>query len=410
MRPERAPDSAPAPAPTPESEVAGDQGASSERSDATKLAGVGLDASGDPNPDLGILGTIGNTPLIRLRRLGAGLPCPILAKLESANPGGSVKDRVALSMVLDAERRGLLQPGGVIVEPTSGNTGIGLALVAAARGYRLMVVTTPKTSLEKIAILESYGAEVTLAELDQAPDSPSSIYGIAQTLAARIPGAFLPDQYSNLANPRAHETGTGPEIWKQSRGRVTAFICGIGTGGTVTGVARALRRQRPDVKIFGVDPPGSVHAGGGGRTTQVEGIGADFVPSVFDRSVVDEILRVSDEESIFWTRLLARDEGVFTGASAGAALAGARRVAARLGPDDVLVTLFPDGGERYLSKYHCADWVSSSGLDAPKDAAAEATHPVRQSGGSGPDPRDEADLNLQNNPVHRRLARRLEMT
>ncbi|MBC7170463.1 cysteine synthase A [Candidatus Bipolaricaulota bacterium] len=290
---------------------------------------------------------IGRTPLVRLARLARGVGAEVVAKLEMANPGGSVKDRIAQAMIRDAEERGLLHPGGIVVEPTSGNTGIGLALVCAVRGYRLILVMPDTMSVERRAILQALGAELVLTPGEEG--MPGAVQA-AQDLARRY-GAFVPGQFTNPANPRIHEETTAEEIWRHTAGRVDAFVAGVGTGGTVTGVGRALRRWNPGVWVVAVEPAASpVLSGGAPGRHRIQGIGAGFVPDVFDRSVVDEILPVSDDEAAEAARRLARTEGILAGTSSGAALAAALRVAARpeFGAKQVVVVL-PDTGERYLS-------------------------------------------------------------
>ena len=321
---------------------------------------------GDDRMDVAdsILDLVGNTPLVRLSRLieAEHLTCDLLAKVEITNPGGSVKDRVAIAMVDAAEEAGLLKPGGTIVEPTSGNTGAGLAIVASQRGYHCIFVMSDKMSDEKVALLRSYGAEVVVCPTAVPPEDPRSYYSTAERLVRETPGAFRPDQYSNPANPRAHELTTGPEIWRQTRGRVTHFVAGIGTGGTITGVARALKSQNPDVQIIGADPSGSVYSGGTGRPYLVEGVGEDFWPTTFDPTLVDRVIEVSDADSFLTARRVTQAEGLLIGGSCGTAVYAALEVARDLGPGDVVVVLLPDSGRSYLSKIFNDQWMFDMGF------------------------------------------------
>jgi len=285
-----------------------------------------------------------------------------VAKLELLNPGGSVKDRPAVAMVDAAERAGLLKPGGTIVEPTSGNTGVGLALVAARRRYRCIFVMPDKMSQEKIALLRAYGAEVIVCPTTVAPDHPDSYYSVASRLVSEIPGAFQPDQYHNPENPKAHELTTGPEIWRQTAGRITHFVAGIGTGGTISGVSRHLKSQNPAVQIIGADPEGSVYSGGSGRPYLVEGIGEDFWPDTYDRSAVDRVVMVSDRDSFLTARRVTREEGLLVGGSAGTAVWAALEVGRELGPEHVMVVLIPDSGRGYLSKLYNDEWMADFGF------------------------------------------------
>jgi cystathionine beta-synthase len=311
-----------------------------------------------------ILDLVGNTPLVRLSRIREteGLRCDLLAKVEIVNPGGSVKDRIAIAMVDAAEEAGILKPGGTIVEPTSGNTGAGLAIVAAQRGYRCIFVMSDKMSDEKIALLRSYGAEVVVCPTAVPPEDPRSYYSTAERLVRETPGAFRPDQYSNPANPLAHERTTGPEIWRQTNGRVTHFVAGIGTGGTITGVARSLKAQNPNVQIIGADPSGSVYSGGTGRPYLVEGVGEDFWPTTFDRDLVDRVVEVSDADSFLTARRVTRQEGLLIGGSCGTAVHASLEVARVLGPEDVVVVLLPDSGRSYLSKIFDDGWMFDMGF------------------------------------------------
>jgi cystathionine beta-synthase len=305
---------------------------------------------------------IGNTPLVRLRKVTEGIACPVVAKLEFMNPGGSVKDRPALTMIEAAERDGLLKPGGTIVEPTSGNTGVGLAIVAADRGYRCIFVCTDKVAPEKIQLLEAYGAEVVVCPVAVEPDDPTSYYSVAARLVRETQGAFSPNQYANAANPQAHEQTTGPEVWRQTAGRITHFVAGVGTGGTITGVGRYLKAQNPAVQIVGADPAGSVYSGGSGRPYLVEGIGEDFWPTTYDPSLVDRVVAVSDEDSFLMARRVTRTEGILIGGSGGTAVAAAVTVARELGPDDLVVVLVPDSGRGYLSRVFDDEWMAGLGF------------------------------------------------
>src|SRR6516164_8842151 len=309
-----------------------------------------------------ILHSIGQTPLVRIQRLAASLRAPIYAKVESMNPGGSVKDRVAVAMINEAERRGWLRPGGTIIEATAGNTGVGLALTAAVRGYRCIFVLPDKMSKEKISLLQGYGAEVVITPTSVPPDSPESYNGVADRLTREIPGAWRPNQFSNLANPDIHYHTTGPEIWEQSEGRVTAFVAGVGTGGTISGVARYLKERKPEVKIVGADPEGSVLSGGSPRPWKVEGIGEDFVPKTFNSQLVDEWVRVSDAEAFHTARQLSRREGILAGGSSGTSVAAALRYARRLTPSDLVVALVADTGRNYLSKFYDDEWLAANHL------------------------------------------------
>lgn len=318
-----------------------------------------------------VVDLVGNTPLVRLGTVGAGLPAPVLAKVEYLNPGGSVKDRIATRMVQTAEQAGLLRPGGTIVEPTSGNTGVGLALVAQRRGYRCVFVVPDKVSRDKTDVLRAYGAEVVVCPTAVPPEHPDSYYNVSDRLAREIPGAWKPDQYANPDNPRSHYETTGPEVWRQTDGRVTHFVAGIGTGGTVTGTGRFLKEASAGrVRVVGADPEGSVYSGGTGRPYLVEGVGEDFWPTTYDPSVCDEILAVSDRDSFTMTRRLAREEGLLVGGSCGMAVVAALRVAERAAPEDLVVVLLPDSGRGYLSKIFNDEWMADYGFLA---SSAEVT-------------------------------------
>jgi cystathionine beta-synthase len=313
-----------------------------------------------------IVGLIGNTPLVRLRRVTAGIEALVLAKVEYFNPGGSVKDRIAMRMVEAAEKAGLLQAGGTIVEPTSGNTGVGLALVAQERGYRCIFVCPDKVSSDKIDVLKAYGAEVVVCPTAVAPDDPRSYYRVADRLARETPGGWKPDQYSNPNNPRSHYETTGPELWNQTEGRITHFVAGIGTGGTISGAGRYLKEVSGGaVRVIGADPEGSVYSGGSGRPYLVEGVGEDFWPETFDRDICDEVVLVRDRDSFDLTRRLAREEGLLVGGSCGLAVVAALEVARRAGPADVVVVLLPDTGRGYLSKVFNDDWMTHYGFLRP---------------------------------------------
>jgi cystathionine beta-synthase len=317
---------------------------------------------GEPQIAESLIELIGNTPLVRLGRVAADLECRVVAKLEMLNPGGSVKDRPALAMIEQAERDGLLKAGGTIVEPTSGNTGVGLAIVAAQRGYRCVFVVTDKVAPEKIKLLEAYGAEVIVCPVAVEPDDPRSYYSVAERLVTDIPGAFRPNQYGNDQNPRAHELTTGPELWRQTAGQLTHFVAGVGTGGTITGVARYLKSENPDVQIVGADPAGSVYSGGSGRPYLVEGIGEDFWPTTYDPSVVDRVVMVSDRDSFLTARRVTREEGILVGGSTGTAVWAALEVGRGLPPDAVVVVIIPDSGRGYLSKVYDDEWMSDYGF------------------------------------------------
>ncbi|GAB3487191.1 cystathionine beta-synthase [Nocardiopsis coralliicola] len=309
---------------------------------------------------------VGNTPLLRLNTVTEGLAPTVLAKVEYFNPGGSVKDRIALRMVEAAEKEGLIGPGGTIVEPTSGNTGVGLAIVAAQRGYRCVFVCPDKVGADKLSVLRAYGAEVVVCPTTVAPDHPDSYYSVSDRLAASIPGAWKPNQYVNQNNPESHYHSTGPEIWEQTDGRITHFVAGIGTGGTITGTGRYLKEASGGaVKVIGADPEGSVYSGGSGRPYLVEGVGEDIWPETYDPSVCDEVVAVSDKDSFLMTRRLAKEETLLVGGSCGLAVEAALRVAATAGPDDVIVVLLPDGGRGYLGKIFNDEWMADYGFLRP---------------------------------------------
>jgi cystathionine beta-synthase len=309
-----------------------------------------------------LLDLIGETPLVRFNRLVVPDGVDLLVKLESFNPGGSSKDRPALTMIDAAERDGLLKPGGVIVEPTSGNTGVGLAIVAAQRGYRCIFVMSDKMAAEKVRLLEAYGAEVVVCPTAVAPEDPSSYYSTAERLTKETPGAFRPDQYSNPANPLAHYLTTGPEIWRDTDGTVTHFVAGAGTGGTICGVAKYLKEQNSDVRIIAADPEGSVYSGGEGRPYLTEGVGEDFWPANYDPSLVDEVLAVSDADAFAMARLVTHKEGMLIGGSGGTAVAAALKVAQSAPRGSRVVVLVPDSGRGYISKIFNDDWMRGYGF------------------------------------------------
>ncbi len=309
-----------------------------------------------------MLDLVGNTPLVKLDHIASDVPPLVLAKMEMFNPGGSVKDRIGPAMIDYCEKKGLLRPGGTIVEPTSGNTGHGLAIAAAIKGYHCIFVMTDKASEEKRSLLRAYGAEVVICPSSVTHESPEYYKNVAYRLAKEIPGACCPDQYANPANPAAHYATTGPEIWQATAGRITAFVAGIGTGGTISGTARYLKEQNPAIKIIGADPPGSIYSGDTPKPYKVEGIGMDVYPQNYDPALVDEFVRIDDRTSFYWARRLAREEGILTGGSAGTALAAALTYAKHLTPNDVVVVLLPDTGRGYLSKVFNDTWMRENNL------------------------------------------------
>jgi len=316
-----------------------------------------------------VLDAIGMTPLVRLQRVAAAAPCPIYGKVEFFNPGGSIKDRIARAMVEKAERDGLITPGvSTIIEATAGNTGVGLALAAAVKGYRCIFVMPDKMSEDKVRLLRAYGAEVVMVPTNVPPDSMESYNGVANRLVNDIPHAWRPDQFGNLANPEVHYLTTGPEIRRQTGGRVTCFVAGIGTGGTISGVGRFLKEQNPRIRIVAADPEGSVLSGDTPKSWKVEGIGEDYVPRTLNAQVVDDWVRVSDRDSFATARAMARTEGLLVGGSAGTAVAAALRYAERLTPDDLVVAILPDTGRNYLSKFHDDRWMEANGF---AEASAE---------------------------------------
>jgi cystathionine beta-synthase len=319
-----------------------------------------------------VLDLVGGTPLVRLQRLSRGVEPTLLAKLEYMNPGGSVKDRIGLRMIEQAERDGKLRPGGTIVEPTSGNTGVGLAIAAALRGYRCVFVMPDKIAEEKRALLRAYGAEVVICPTAVEPESPESYYSVSDRLAEEIPGAYKPDQYSNPANPEAHYETTGPELWEQTGGEMDAVVLSVGTGGTISGTARYLKEQKPDLLVVGADPEGSIYSNPDDvHPYLVEGIGEDFWPRTYDPSLVDELVTVSDRDSFRTARRLAREEGMLVGGSGGTAVWAMLQVAGRFGADATIVTLIPDSGRGYLSKVYDDNWLLEHGF--LERAAAQPT-------------------------------------
>ncbi len=319
-----------------------------------------------------MLDLVGGTPLVRLQRLSRGVEPTLLAKLEYMNPGGSVKDRIGLRMIEQAERDGKLRPGGTIVEPTSGNTGVGLAIAAALRGYRCVFVMPDKIAEEKRALLRAYGAEVVICPTAVEPESPESYYSVSDRLAEEIPGAYKPDQYSNPANPDAHYETTGPELWEQTGGEIDAVVLSVGTGGTISGTARYLKEQKPDLLVVGADPEGSIYSNPDDvHPYLVEGIGEDFWPRTYDPSLVDELVTVSDRDSFRTARRLAREEGMLVGGSGGTAVWAMLQVARRFGADATIVTLIPDSGRGYLSKVYDDNWLLEHGF--LERAAAQPT-------------------------------------
>jgi cystathionine beta-synthase len=319
-----------------------------------------------------ILQAIGRTPLVRLNSVANHLPCLLYAKVELFNPGGSIKDRIGVNIITEAEQSGRLKPGGTIVEATSGNTGVGLAIVAALKGYKTVFVLPDKMSQEKIQLLRAFGARVVVTPTAVEPEDPRSYYSVSRQIAAETPNAILANQYHNPENPRSHYQTTGPEIWEQTRGQVTDVIMGMGTGGTISGIGKYLKERNPDIRIVGVDPTGSIlletwqHGSippdAIARPYKIEGIGEDFLPSTLNLSVVDEIVRVTDKEAFQWTRRIVREEGIFCGISSGAALAGAMRYAQELTDGRLVVVVFPDSGSRYLSKVFDDKWMHENGF------------------------------------------------
>jgi cystathionine beta-synthase len=319
-----------------------------------------------------ILQTIGKTPLVRLQVIGNQLPCPLYAKVEFFNPGGSVKDRIAINIIAEAEHSGRLKPGGMVVEATSGNTGLGLAMVCAKKGYRATFVLPDKMSQEKIQLLRAFGSRVVITPTAVAPEDPRSYVSVARRIVDETPNSFLANQYHNPENPHSHYLTTGPEIWEQTSGKVTDVVIGMGTGGTISGTGRYLKERNPKIKVIGVDPEGSILAETWRqghlptdiqpRNYKVEGIGEDFLPSTLDFSVIDEVIQVGDKEAFTWARRLVKEEGIFCGGSAGSALSAAMQYAASLTPDHLVVVLLPDSGSRYLSKFYDDKWMRENGF------------------------------------------------
>ncbi|NGY59051.1 cystathionine beta-synthase [Lentzea sp. NEAU-D13] len=333
-----------------------------------------------------VVDLVGNTPLVKLNSLTSGIKATVLAKVEYLNPGGSVKDRIALRMVEAAERSGELQPGGTIVEPTSGNTGVGLALVAQRKGYKCVFVCPDKVSEDKRNVLKAYGAEVVVCPTAVAPEHPDSYYNVSDRLVREIPGAWKPNQYSNPENPASHYHQTGPEIWRQTEGKITHFVAGVGTGGTISGTGRFLKEaSNGAVQVIGADPEGSVYSGGTGRPYLVEGVGEDFWPEAYDKTICDQIVEVSDADSFDITRRLAREEGLLVGGSCGMAAAAALRIAKDLPEDAVVVVILPDGGRGYLSKVFNDRWMASYGFLPPDSTGATVGDVLRRKGGMLPD-------------------------
>lgn len=309
-----------------------------------------------------VLEAIGKTPLIRLNRMAKGIKSEIYVKLEYLNPGGSVKDRIGLTMIEAAEKEGLLEPGGTIIEATAGNTGVGLALVSVIKGYRIIFVMPDKMSEDKISLLKAYGAEVVIVPTSVPPDSPESYNGVADRLAKEIPGAYRPNQFENPNNPLAHYLTTGPEIFEDSNGKVDVFVASMGTGGTISGVAKYLKEKKKDIIVVGADPEGSILSGDSPKSYKVEGIGEDFIPKAFNRQLVDEMVRISDKESFNTARRLAREEGLLVGGSSGTAVAAALKFAQRLKKPKYIVVLLPDTGRNYLTKIFSDSWMQENGF------------------------------------------------
>lgn len=323
-----------------------------------------------------VLGLIGNTPLVRLNHVTDGIACEVVAKLENMNPGYSIKDRIGIRLIEAAERDGLLKPGGTIVEPTSGNTGVGLAMAAIHKGYRCVFVMPDKMSLEKINLLRAYGAEVVVCPTNVEPDDPRSYYSVSDRLARELPNAYKPDQYSHMANPQTHYETTGPELWNQVGGRIDSFVCGVGTGGTVSGIGRYLKEQDPSVTIVGADPDGSIYTTPEAEIHSylTEGIGEDFWPQTFQRDIVDSWVKVSDRDAFAMTNRLAREEAILAGGSAGTAVVAALEHARTLPADARVVVLIPDSGRSYISKVFNPEWLVANDMMSQADADAQTPH------------------------------------
>lgn len=309
-----------------------------------------------------ILEAIGHTPLVRLNKVTDGVTSPIYAKVECVNPGGSIKERVGLRMIESAEKAGLLKPGSTIIEPTSGNTGVGIAMVAAVKGYRCICVMPDKMSEEKRALLRAYGSEVIITPSDVPPDSPQEYIQVANRLSKEIPNSFRPDQYSNPENPMAHYLSTGPEIWDQTEGAIDILVASMGTGGTISGTAKFLKEKNPKITVVGVDPEGSIFSGDSPRPYKLEGIGNDFIPRTFHREVIDDMIRVGDKEAFYMTRRIAREEGILVGGSSGAAVVGAVNYAMRLTEPKNIVVILPDTGRNYITKIFSDQWLQENGF------------------------------------------------
>ncbi len=351
---------------------------------------AGHAATAEPRADLrvydNVIDALGNTPLIRLHSVTRGIRTPVYAKMEMLNPGGSVKDRIGIRMIEEAERRGWLKPGGTIVEPTSGNTGVGLAMAAAVRGYRCIFVMPDKVSNEKVQLLRAYGAEVVTTPTAVERDSPKSYYSVAERLTREVANGFSPNQYFNPMNPQTHYDATGPELWNQTEGNITHFVAGVGTGGTISGVGQYLKEQNPDVVVVGADPEGSIYTTDKIHQYLVEGVGEDFWPGTFSRDIVDEWVQVTDTESFTMTRRMTREEGILVGGSCGLAVYAAVEVARRLDdPEAMVVVLLPDSGRGYLSKIYNDDWMRENGFLARFHGPSHMGNLIEERTGKMPD-------------------------